>query len=350
MVESKAYSGLEARLRASIIIPAYNAQGTIGDCLRAVLHQSLPQSSYEVIVVDDGSTDGTATITRQFDVKLVQQRNQGPAIARNTGAAIAQGDILLFTDADCAPAYDWLEKMLAPFESGEVVGAKGTYRTHQRELVARLVQIEYEEKYQRMARERYIDFIDTYSAAYSREVFQASGGFDPSFPVPSAEDQELAIRIAEAGNKMVFAPQAVVYHFHPTTWATYCRRKARYGYWRVLVHWKHPKKALRDSHTLQVQKVQMALAGAILLGMASVPISSFGIPAAALAVTAFVVSSLAFVRRAARQGLELGVAALPFLFMRATSLLIGVLVGAVTLPFRFAARAAKSSVQHTKER
>jgi len=161
----------------SVIVPAYNAQDTLGSCLAALQAQSLPRDRYEVIVVDDGSTDRTADIARQYGARLLHQPNAGPAAARNRGAQAARGEILLFTDADCSPARDWIERMTEPFRDAEVVGAKGVYRTRQAEPVARFVQLEYEDRYVRTSRQEYIDFVDTYSAAYRRDIFLANGGF-----------------------------------------------------------------------------------------------------------------------------------------------------------------------------
>lgn len=321
-------------VRASVIIPMYNAAGVIDRCLEAVRCQTLPRDQYEVIVVDDGSTDGTGDRAAALGVTVLRQPNRGPAAARNLGAAHASGDILAFTDADCSPAPDWLERLLAAFADPEVVGAKGTYRTEQRGIVARLVQTEYEEKYARMAGFSKIDFIDTYAAAYRRAVFLANGGFDPAFPVPSAEDQEFSFRLAERGYRMVFAPDAVVYHRHVDSWGGYARRKARYGYWQVLNRWRHPRTVLGDSHTPQSQKVQLALMAVMVAGIVAQPaIPRFRAVLAASAV-AFGVSGVPFMRRALARDRALGLAALPLLALRALSLLAGIGAGVLTIPVR----------------
>jgi glycosyltransferase involved in cell wall biosynthesis len=114
------------------------------------------------VVVNDGSTDNTATVVQTFaGVRLINQANAGPAAARNRGASEATGAIILFTDDDCIPMAGWLDAMLAPFVDPEVVGTKGVYRTRQNSIAARFVQIEYEDRYRMMARFPYIDFIDT---------------------------------------------------------------------------------------------------------------------------------------------------------------------------------------------
>ncbi|MFQ5886888.1 MAG: glycosyltransferase, partial [Anaerolineae bacterium] len=188
-------------MRASVIVPAHNAAKTIEECLEALHRQSLPGGDYEVIVVDDGSSDSTREKVAEYGAKLLTQDHQGPAVARNLGVAQAQGEIVLFTDADCVPTSDWIETMLTPFRDDQIVGTKGIYRTHQKELVARFVQLEYEDKYDLMRKERYIDFVDTYSAAYRKEVFNNNEGFDPAFPRASGEDTEFSYRLAERGHK-----------------------------------------------------------------------------------------------------------------------------------------------------
>jgi glycosyltransferase involved in cell wall biosynthesis len=244
-------------LRISVIIPAYNAADTIGRCLEALDAQTHPPD--EIIVVDDGSTDDTAQVAGAFDVHVITQPNQGPGAARNRGVAAAHGDLLLFTDADCAPAPDWVACMIAPFTSAEVAGAKGTYRTHQRGLVPRFVQIEYENRYDRMRGRSSIDFIDTYSAAYRSDVFRSSGGFDAALRMN--QDQELSFRLTADGHRLVFVPEARVYHLHDASLKEYVRRKFWIGYWKARVVRAHPSKLVRDSHTPQVLKLQMGLAG-----------------------------------------------------------------------------------------
>lgn len=249
----------------SVIIPVYNGRQTLPDCLKALERQTHPPD--EVIVVDDGSTDDTAAVATQFEVTVLAQMKAGPATARNRGTRAARGEIVLFTDADCAPAADWVERMLAPFADPGVVGAKGEYRTHQQELVARFVQQEYQDRYDRMATQPQIDFVDTYSAAYRRDLFWAAGGFDAIFPTASVEDQELSFRLAERGHRLVYVPGAIVYHRHDRTVSEYARRKYFIGFWKALVMQRHPAKLAYDSHTPQILKVQMGLAafGGILL-------------------------------------------------------------------------------------
>jgi lipopolysaccharide/colanic/teichoic acid biosynthesis glycosyltransferase/glycosyltransferase involved in cell wall biosynthesis len=243
----------------SIVIPVRNGEKTIEACLRGVLNQQGIDTPYEVIVVDDGSTDHTVRLVKAMDVCLVQQPGTGRSAARNNGAQHAQGDILAFTDADCEPGVYWLKDLTAPLQDPSVVGVKGAYLSRQRSLVARFVQVEHESKYDRLRRYEFIDFVDTYSAAYRRDVFLQNGGFEPA--LHSAEDQELSFRLARKGYRMVFAPQAVVYHQHVESLRDYFIRKYLIGYWKAFMLRWVPEKALSDTYTLTSQRWQIVLLG-----------------------------------------------------------------------------------------
>ena len=307
----------------SVIVPAYNAARTLPACLAALKDQAVSRSSYEVIVVDDGSTDATREITQSYGVRLLTQPNHGPAAARNLGVQAAQGEILLFTDADCAPAPDWIVAMIEPLADPDVIGVKGAYRTRQRGLVARFVQAEYEDKYDKMRQERYIDFVDTYAAAYRRCVFADGQGFDPAFPRASGEDVEFSYRLARQGYKMVFAPKAVVYHQHVASVLDYLRRKYYVGYWRVRMYRKHPQKALADSHTPQMLKAQVGLA---LLMVATLPASLLWrgfLVGTVMLVVLFGLSTVPFGLKTLKKDLSVALVSPALLFLRALALGIG---------------------------
>jgi len=218
----------------------------------------MPRQEYEIIVVNDGPVDATVkTIANHHEVPLFFQPQRGAAAARNLGAKQAQGEILLFTDADCVPESNWIESMIAPFADQEVVGVCGVVRTRQTGLVPRFIQLEYDYRYRNIARHSQIDFVNTGTAGYRRQVFMDSGGFLED--LLGAEDAELSFRLANAGHKMVFVPQAIVYHSHPASLWEYARRKCHYSYWRMIVYRGYPRKAVADSRTPQTQKIQIGL-------------------------------------------------------------------------------------------
>ena len=323
----------------SVIVPAYNAAETIDDCLDALRAQSVAADRCEIIVVDDGSRDGTAELAEAAGVRVIRQANAGAAAARNHGAQVAQGDLLLFTDADCVPTFNWIEQMSRPFADPKTAGAKGVYLTRQKELTARFVQLEYEDKYDRMRRSEQIDFIDTYSAAYRREIFLAMGGFDTSFPGASVEDQEFSFRLATAGLRLVFVPEAKVWHRHDRTVSEYARRKFAIGFWKPLVMRRYPDKLKEDSHTPQVVKVQMALAalGGGLLGLGWL----FGLKSHLLgrwfarlgwlSWGLLLFSGQSFSQKVARQDPPVLVIVWLMLFVRAWALGLGFLLGGLRL-------------------
>jgi cellulose synthase/poly-beta-1,6-N-acetylglucosamine synthase-like glycosyltransferase len=282
------------------------------------------------VVVNDGSTDNTATVVQTFaGVRLINQANAGPAAARNRGASEATGAIILFTDDDCIPMAGWLDAMLAPFVDPEVVGTKGVYRTRQNSIAARFVQIEYEDRYRMMARFPYIDFIDTYSAAFRRDRFLEMTGYDTSFPVACAEDIELSYRMSARGWKMKFAPQAMVYHTHPDTLSKYLKKKYKFAFWRVLAVRKNPGKGIKDSHTPQIMKLQLLFGPTLLLAMVFDLVVRPSIMVSALVLGAFVLSTLPFSVRAFKKDPLIGALSPALLAARACAQVLGVAAGLI---------------------
>lgn len=254
----------------SVVIPAYQAADTIDNCVRALHTQTVSRERYEIIVVDDASTDETTSVAKEAGAdRVLSCPHGGPAAARNAGIKAAKGELVLFTDADCEPSPGWVEQMTTPFADGRVMGAKGAYWTRQKEIVARLTQLEFEIRYERMARLTHTDFVDGYAAAYRRELLAESGGFDPTYPIPSAEDVDLSFRLARQGHRLVFVPTARVWHRHPVSLRVYLARKGLYGFWRALLYLRYPEKQGGDAHTdpsLKRQFLLVACAGLLGLG------------------------------------------------------------------------------------
>jgi glycosyltransferase involved in cell wall biosynthesis len=313
----------------SIIIPTFNGASRIGNCLDALLNQTAGQD-VEILVVNDGSTDDTAEVAARYSgVRLITQSNAGPASARNRGALEARGTIILFTDDDCVPVPEWLAAMIEPFKDPNVVGAKGVYRTRQRRLAARFVQIEYEDKYRLMTDLPQIDFIDTYSAGFRRDRFLEMNGYDTSFPVACAEDVELSYRMSARGWTMKFVPSAVAYHTHPDTLWKYLKKKYKFAFWRVLAVRKNPNKAMKDSHTPQLMKLQLLFPPILLLAIFGDLVMHPKIPASLLVCAAFLVSTLPFAWRAIPKDPIVGLLSPVLLAARACAQLVGVTAGLI---------------------
>jgi glycosyltransferase involved in cell wall biosynthesis len=313
----------------SIIVPAYNASRTLPACLTALKEQT--RRPDEIIVVDDGSNDLTSQVVLEYGANLLGQSHQGPAAARNLGITKACGDIILFTDSDCVPVSTWIAEMVRPFEDPQIMGVKGSYRSHQREQVARLAQIEFEERYDLLAHHKSIDFIDTHAAGFRADILRSSRAFDPAFT--QNEDVDLSYRLANAGCRMVFNREAVVYHMHPSTWKAYFLLKIKRGYWRMMAYQRHPDKVASDSYTPQLLKVQIALIY-LLLGFSGLAFVIHPMLWGVLAtLIVFCLSAFPFIKRTIRQDRSLMVASLNFVFVRAFAFAIGVVGGIFKMIF-----------------
>lgn len=327
---------------ASVIVPVYNGARVIERCLDALADQTVDPGQWEIIVVADGSTDETPDvvegwIARRPKVKaqLVVQHNAGPAAARNRGAELAQGPLLLFTDADCAPEPDWIERLLAAFEETDVSGAKGVYLTQQTALVARFVQAEYEDRYDRMADLEQIDAIDTYAAGYRRDVFLENGGFDTAFVRAACEDHDLSFRLAHRGYRLIFVPDVKVQHLHVESVGGYMRRKYHVGFWKSLLTRRHPQRIVYDTHTPQTLKLQILLSGLVVgllpLGLGALiwPVLGFVWWLIGVALLVFYLSAGSFLAKLWARAPRLAAIGLLLLPARALASGVGYLMGTI---------------------
>jgi GT2 family glycosyltransferase len=313
----------------SIIIPTFNGGSRVAGTLDALACQAASQNA-EILVINDGSSDNTAEVVARYPkVRLINQSNAGPAAARNRGALEARGMILLFTDDDCVPSPGWMNAMIEPFEDGDVVGVKGVYRTRQTQVVARFVQIEYEDKYRLMWDVPEIDFIDTYSAGFRRERFLEMNGYDTSFPVACAEDVELSYRMSERGWSMRFVPKAAVYHTHPNTLWAYLKKKYKFAFWRVMALRKNPNKVIRDSHTPQLMKLQLLFPPALLVATIFDTLIHKKVSAMLLVSVAFLITTLPFTVRAIALDPLVGLLSPFLLTLRACAQFLGVTGGLI---------------------
>ncbi len=312
----------------SVVIPAYNAAGSLADCLRA-LQQQTCSCPYEIVVVDDGSSDDTVAVAEQWGAHVLRQTHRGPAAARNAGAKEARGDLVLFTDADCVPSTDWLAQLQGSLQDNRLTGVKGAYATHQREVIARLAQVEFEERYRRLEKAPDVDFIDCHSLSLRKAALFAVGGFDPS--VLNNEDVDLAYRFAERGYRLAFNRRAIVYHRHPTTLRHYMRQKFWRGYWRMQVYRRYPKKMINDSYTPHTLKLQALLSPILVLSLGLVPLWP---PSALLTLALCVIlniSAISLYRLAWQQDRGLTPFIFWFVLCRGLAIGLGSILGLMTI-------------------
>lgn len=188
----------------SVIVPVYNGRNFLCKSLRGLFESEF--SSFEVIVVDDGSTDDSAEISRKFGAEvLAMPVRSGPSAARNSGAAAAKGDILLFVDADVVVKPDTLAKVAFGFEKQPEISALfGSYDDEPAEqnFLSQYKNLQHHFVHQSSSRQASTFWSGL--GAVRRDVFIALGGFDcHRFEVPSIEDIELGLRLRADGHKIL---------------------------------------------------------------------------------------------------------------------------------------------------
>lgn len=316
----------------AVIIPARDREHDLRRCLAALAHEN--NSFQELIVVDDGSTDGTGNVAAELGARVIRLEGQGPAAARNAGARAAAADILVFIDADCEAQSGCIRELLQPLSEPTTAAVRGAYVTFQTNLVARFVQLEMAEKQALMAKSRRVTILDTACAAYRAEVFWRYGGFDESFAGTTAEDVELSFRLAAAGELMLFAPEAMVAHRHPSSLTRYCWRKLRFGFFRARIYSVHPDQVRGDGYTPRSMPVQILLSASLLMALATEPFNPSAKLLAAVIAVSFVGSCVPLLRRALRTDRGLAVAVVPLLLLRSWCQAFGLIGGIISILLR----------------
>jgi cellulose synthase/poly-beta-1,6-N-acetylglucosamine synthase-like glycosyltransferase len=200
----------------SIIIPCYNGMRTVFECLSSLIALDPASPSHEIIVVDNGSTDGSVEVVKTFkQVKLLYEHTlQGPAPARNTGVQGSHGEILAFIDVDCIATPRWLIESYAAFEDPLVVGAGGRIEgsAPKNEIQQWMNDAKILDQ-ERTLNHHFMPFVQTANALFRKEAFLAVGGFD--IGLISGEDCDLSWRIQKlGGGRLAYCPEALVYHDH----------------------------------------------------------------------------------------------------------------------------------------
>jgi glycosyltransferase involved in cell wall biosynthesis len=235
-------------MKISVVIPAYNAESTIGQAVAQSLAQARGGLEIEVIVVDDGSSDDTAEVAESAGARVIWQDNSGPASARNRGWESANGSFICFTDADCIPSANWVVNLLEGFTDWRIGAVAGSYDiANNNSWLARWVQQEIMERHKRMG--SFVRAFGSYNVAISRYVLQATGGFDPVYRRASGEDNDLSYRIIKEGWRIAFRPQAKVAHYHPERLWQYLMQQYRHGFWRAKLYKDHPDMIRGDDYT-----------------------------------------------------------------------------------------------------
>lgn len=217
----------------SVIIPVRNGQRTLKKCLDSLRKLTYPY--FEVIVIDDGSTDNTAHILSEYsDFRIISTQGVGPSRARNMAMRQAKGEFAAFTDADCIVDSEWLDNLIAGFSSDKIVGVGGIQLSPEdetdfgRDVQTLFKTLGFITDYSKSATKKIKTAHNpTCNAMYRKKAILDAGGFlEGLWP---GDDLELDYRLRKKGNLLIFNPDAVVYHYRPHTLGRFCKMMFNYG-------------------------------------------------------------------------------------------------------------------------
>ncbi len=209
--ESAQGSGEEPLI--SVIVPAWNDSARLASCLTALTKQTMPRCMYEIIVIDNGSSDDTAAVAKSFaGAKVISEPKPGSYVARNAGLRLARGQIVAFTDSDCTPVADWLERGLAALRrhanAGIIAGRIELYATHG--AIDPACQA-YEQMFAFDQKRNVLhNAVATANWISSIDIPRSLGGFRAE--LKSGGDSDLSRRAAAAGHPIHFVSDVTVRH------------------------------------------------------------------------------------------------------------------------------------------
>ena len=225
--------------RVSVVVCSYNAERTMKACLASL--ETLDYPDYEVIVVNDGSTDRTLEIAERFPFcRIISQPNKGLSIARNVGAEAATGEIVAYTDSDCVADPDWLTYLVAKMETSNLAACGGpNFPPPEDSLVPAAVAVSPGGPTHVLISDEIAEHIAGCNMAFRRDALLALGGFDPVYRA-AGDDVDICWRFQDAGHTIGFSPAAIVWHFRRNTVKAYIGQQKGYGKAEALVYAKHP--------------------------------------------------------------------------------------------------------------
>jgi glycosyltransferase involved in cell wall biosynthesis len=216
----------------SIVVPTRDRIVSLRRCLQALEQQSIGER-VEVIVIDDASTDESqvaAIVARSQEATVVRhERRRGPAAARNSGVRASVGRFVCFTDDDCEPAPDWLERLQARLLAGADAVAGATVNARPSDALAEASQLVASSLVRGVPGEPgEILFAPSNNLACRRDLL-VTVPFDESYPVAAGEDRDWCVRMRRAGFRLEYEPSAVVRHHHDLDLHAFWRQHRRYG-------------------------------------------------------------------------------------------------------------------------
>jgi len=225
---------------ASIVIPVLNAASTVGDVLNALRTQVDAPAETEIIAVDNGSTDGTQAVLRQFNVTVLEEPKRGPAAARNRGLHHARGDIVVHVDADTLPTRRWLKALVAPFDDPQTVIVGGRILSFRPETPAeRYIAASGLYEPENNVHRDLFPFVVSMNMAVRRTAALAIGGWTED--MLTGEDADFCLRLQrQFGCRLAYQPEAVLFHRNRQSDAGLWRQAWSYGQGVAHMYVRHP--------------------------------------------------------------------------------------------------------------
>jgi glycosyltransferase involved in cell wall biosynthesis len=230
----------------SIVVCAYNAEPTLPECLEAANAVDYPE--FEVIVVDDGSTDATGRIAVESGARVLATENDGLGSARNLGLEAARGEIVAYLDSDAYPDRDWLKHLAATLLAGDHAGVGGPNIPPPDDgWVADCVAKSPGGPIHVLLSDRVAEHIPGCNMAFWKSSLEAVGGFDPRFRI-AGDDVDVCWKLQERGWTLGFSPGAVVWHHRRASVWGYLRQQLEYGRCEALLERKWPERYNSGGH------------------------------------------------------------------------------------------------------
>jgi glycosyltransferase involved in cell wall biosynthesis len=232
--------------RVSVVVCSYNGSRTIRECCEGLLKLDYP--NFEVIVVDDGSTDGTGEIAAEYGFRVIRTKNCGLSSARNTGLFAATGEIVAYIDDDAYPDPHWLTYVASTLLSTGNAGAGGPNIPPSGDgLIAECVANAPGGPVHVLLSDQVAEHIPGCNMAFWKEALVAVGGFDPCYRT-AGDDVDLCWRLQQRGWTLGFSPAAVVWHHRRNSVRAYWKQQRGYGKAEALLERKWPEKYNRSGH------------------------------------------------------------------------------------------------------
>jgi len=233
--------------KVSVVVCAHDAADTIDDCLASLAALSYPR--FEVIIVNDGSGDATGSIARRHaglrpDVHVIDVPKGGLSAARNAGLTAATGEIVAYTDADVRVDADWLSYLIQPMLTSDVAGAGGpNVVPHDDPWVAQCVARAPGGPTHVMLDDRIAEHVPGCNMAFRRDALLSIDGFNPVY-LRAGDDVDICWRLQAKGQRIAFAPSALVWHHRRASVKAYWRQQVGYGEAETWLDAHHPEKFL----------------------------------------------------------------------------------------------------------